>query len=593
MKMRTPPNFSSLILQGIQILRALGSTSSEDASYIELTASIVEIRNFHDKQPWVAAEELKALGHNESNRSNAAIGFALASLPSSWMTSENQAYWHFMQWNPLSKTAPSTMEILAQEAFAGAASFSQIPGILWSVLQLETRVLIGLCEATRKSPEKGYEILIYAIEELKSSYGPESMEFLLVGTTLVNCCNKAQGSKAGEETEIGLALLQSLHESMRLPPCVEFPQQAYFLIAMADTYLAQGNYAEAEPLLLQVVGYPLTDNETAMSAKLRLLKMSRRQRRSSLNLDDWRRLWDLAAGFRRAPDAFKYEILEESISFLSVLDPKDILGSPLEPWIFKIVKSLSAFPINEYGGSSASRKNLAGNIDALQRYKNEFNLFSVSGPQLYFCRMVRDRFRQATVQVAERVGAANWQRFQRIKAMWEESEPGEEIIAQHEVPDTGKSKFHDSGIGSSVGSESKLPGQLDTNHSAAQYDIPETGNSKVYDSSAGLESKSIGQFNSDAQNLPHNLPDTRNSKLPDLRDLESKHTGQFDSRVPQKARSVISFRSFMQNEFGATELPPMPLENEEGNRVCLICRKLLKGINSESQWRFVVLYTRY
>jgi tetratricopeptide (TPR) repeat protein len=523
MKNRTPPNFPSLISQGIELLRGLGTLARADVSYFELGASIVAIRNLNEREPWFAAEELKTLGHNGSKRSNASIGFALASLPTSWMTSDNRSYWGFMQWSPLSTAAPSTMEALAQAAFAGAASFSKVPGIVWSALSLESKVLIGFCEATRKTPQKGYEILRDVIEELKQSYGSGSMEFLLSGTTLVNCCNKVYGGKVGEE--IGCVILQSLHGSDSLPLEVEFPQQTYYLMAIADAFLGQGNYDEAERLLLRVIEYLLTDNETAMSAKLRLLKMSRRQRRSPLNLDDWKRLRRLADGFHQAPDSLKYEILEELICFLSVLDPKDIPRSPLEPLVFEIVKSMSTFPISEYGGSLASRENLINNIEALQQYKNELNLFSLSGPQLYFCRKIRDRFRHAAVQVAERVGAANWQRFQRIKEMWEESDSSEEIVAQHEIPDTGKSKFYDSGIGSSVGSESKQIGEL-------------------------------------------------------------------DSGVPQGARSVLSIRSFMQNEFGATELPPIPVENAEGNRICFICRKILKGVNSESQWRSVVPDTR-
>jgi hypothetical protein len=458
---------------------------------------------------------LDALGHTGSKRSNASIGFALASLPSSWMTSDKQYYWRFMQWSPLSKVAPSTMEVLAQAASAGASSFSRVPGIRWPELSPESKVLVGFCEATRGSPKKGSEILEDVIEEVKVSYGSDSMEFLLAGTTLVNCCNKAY---VGRAEEIGRAIFQAIHRSNDLSVEIGVPQQTYFLMAVADAFLSQSNFTEAERLLRQVIEHPFTDNNTEMSARLRQLKIGRRQRRSPFDIDDWKILRHLAAGLHLATDSLKYEILEEVICFVSVLNPKDIPIGPLETLIFETITSLSNVPISQYGGSSASRKNFMNNIDTLQYYKNELDLFSLTGPQVYFCRMIRERFRHTTVQVAEKVGAANWQRFQRIKEIWEGDDSSENVIAQDEHQDTGKSKFQDSGIGSSIGSEANI-------------------------------------------------------------------TGQFDSGMPQVARSIVSFRSFMKNEYGAAELPPIPAENEEGNRICYICKKTLKEVDSESQWR--------
>ncbi|RFU34089.1 hypothetical protein B7463_g2245, partial [Scytalidium lignicola] len=515
MKRKTPPNFPSLIFKGIEILRGLGTEALAEASYFDLGASIVKIQNLNETQPWVAAEDLNALGHSESKRSNASIGFALASLPSSWMTFDNQSYWSFMQWSPLSKTAPSTMEILAQAVLAGASSFIQVPGIMWPALSLESKVLIGFCEAARGSPQKGYEILEDLIEEVKVSYGSDSMEFLLSGITLVNCCNKAYEVRA---EEMGRAIFQSIYGSHDLPVRIDVPQQTYFLMVVADTFLGQGNYAGAERLLQHVIEYPFTDNNTEMSARLRQLKIGRRLRRSPLDIDDWKILRHLTAGFHLATDPLKYEILEEVICFVSVLNPNDIPRGLLEPLILETIKSLSNVPISEYGGSSASNKNFIDNINTLQQYKNKLDLFSLTGPQLYFCRMIRDRFHRTTVQVAERVGAANWKRFQRIKEMWEEDDSSDNVIAQDENQDTGKSKFHDSGIGSSIGSEAKL-------------------------------------------------------------------AGHFDSGVPQVAKSIISFRSFIQNEYDAAELPPIPAENEEGNKICFICKKTLENVDTESQWR--------
>ena len=100
------------------------------------------------------------------------------------------------------------MEVFAQTAIAGASSFTQVPGIMWPALSLESKVFIGFCEATRGSFQKGCEILEGLIEEVKVSCGSDSMEFLLVGITLVNCCNRAYGGRA---EEIGCAIFQSIH----------------------------------------------------------------------------------------------------------------------------------------------------------------------------------------------------------------------------------------------------------------------------------------------------------------------------------------------------------------------------------------------
>ena len=72
---------------------------------------------------------------------------------------------------------------------------------------------------------------------------------------------------------------------------------------------------------------------------------------------------------------------------------------------------------------------------------------------------------------------------------------------------------------------------------------------------------------------------------------EAKMAGHSDSGVPPVARSTISFRSFIQNEYGAAVLPPIPAENEEGNRICFICKKILKDVDTESKWRSVIPHT--
>jgi hypothetical protein len=294
------------------------------------------------------------------------------------------------------------------------------------------------------------------------------------------------------------------------------PQETYLLLAMADALLAQSDYADAEFLLELILQYPLTDVKVALSAALRLLKMNRRQGEVPLPSYHWERLRSAIANFGQAPDSLKYECLEEVICFLSALDPADISRNSQA---VDVVKILSKYHEYEYRGSPIERENFLENLEALKEYRNKLNLFFFSGPQLYYCKKMRDRFPHATVQFVEAVGAANWQRFQRIKEMREEVQTADEVGDEDQGPIySSESIFHDSGLGSSLGSESKQSG----------------------------------------------MPATQ---------------------VRNVARSVTSIRSFMGYEEGAIKLPPMPAENSVGERICIVCQRVLKDISNESQWK--------
>lgn len=92
LKISTPQNVFTLISYDIELLQGLGAVSHADLQFLELSTSIAEILNATRNQPWTAAWELQKLSHNGSMRSNAAIGLALRSLPSGWMTSHNQPH---------------------------------------------------------------------------------------------------------------------------------------------------------------------------------------------------------------------------------------------------------------------------------------------------------------------------------------------------------------------------------------------------------------------------------------------------------------------------------------------------------------------
>ena len=56
------------------------------------------------------------------------------------------------------------------------------------------------------------------------------------------------------------------------------------------------------------------------------------------------------------------------------------------PEVSRIVKTLADYRINTYKGSTPSRLNLHRDLEELKRLKSKLNLFSISGPQLSYCR---------------------------------------------------------------------------------------------------------------------------------------------------------------------------------------------------------------
>jgi hypothetical protein len=138
------------------------------------------------------------------------------------------------------------------------------------------------------------------------------------------------------------------------------------------------------------------------------------------------------------------------VCLLSVLEPEQIAKIPQAA---RIVKTLTNYNISTYQGSPPSRLNLHRNIEELKRFKSKLNLFSISGPQLAYCRKLRERFLPASVQIIEKVGSENWQRFKRVKEM-REIDLLVEVEPQPLLP--AKSVFQDSGLGSSLGSDPTL-----------------------------------------------------------------------------------------------------------------------------------------
>lgn len=344
-------------------------------------------------------------------------------------------------WKLVSAVAPSTMEVIAQSQLFGVISITKLPAIRLERLSLETRVLIAFCEAEKKAFSNTAEVLEKLITEIEEAYGTKSLELLLVGTVLVNCYNATEREESGEK--LARYIWSNVFEAFTLDASIKTTEQVYLMIAMADSFLGQTKYDEVRLLLNKVLEHSAADVNLVMSSILRLLKISRRTRRHSVLLEDWNKLNDGVKIFDEVSDILKYEFIEEVVCFLSLLEPKDIAKVPQ---ISEVVKTLGNYRLSTYKGSPASRLNLGQNLEELNRFKRKFNLFSVSGPQLLYCRKLRERFPSASIEIIEKAGSANWQRYKRIKEM-REMEDNAEIEAQAVIHP--KSIFHDSGLGSS------------------------------------------------------------------------------------------------------------------------------------------------
>lgn len=313
---RTPPNLFQPISQSIDLFRDYVKVEQdsfqEDLEYLLLLRSIAEI--LIDKHLLAtAAERLHSLSHGGSMRANSAIGFALGSIPPSHIASAPK---ESLKWTPLLPDRPSTMEVLVQSQLFGAISLRELSDIRWEDLRLSTRVLMGFAEARKKAFFDAAEILEQLISDVQIAYGKESLELLLVGTTLVNCCNATQREVDGEM--FGHYVSSNVFGSSMLRSSIGPLQETYLMVAISDSFLGQRKYVEARRLLIQVLNYSSANN-IKMSATLRLLKMSRRERDPSSLLEDLTRLGHALRLFDKLSDVLKYECIEETVSTCSFI----------------------------------------------------------------------------------------------------------------------------------------------------------------------------------------------------------------------------------------------------------------------------------
>lgn len=281
-------------------MKAGKDASQEDLDCLLLSKLIAEVVINKDDA------KLHCLPHNGSMRSNAMIGFALASLPTNRMGVLLDEY---SRWAPILPDKPSTMEVLVQSQLLGAISLVELHSTKLEPLPM--RVLVGFDEARKKAFLNAARILEPLIGDAEKVYGKASLELLLIGTTLVTSLNATGRELDGEK--LGHYLWSSAFGSYTMDRFTGPKQQTYLMVALSDSFLGQGKFVEARELLMEVLNHNSSDTNIVMSVTLRLMKMSRRERSSSTLFKDWTILDRAVRDFNTLSDILKYECIEEIV----------------------------------------------------------------------------------------------------------------------------------------------------------------------------------------------------------------------------------------------------------------------------------------
>ncbi|KAK0099394.1 hypothetical protein ONS96_008422 [Cadophora gregata f. sp. sojae] len=351
-----------------------------------------------------------------------------------------------LAWAVLVRRNPScTLEILARAILEGVASVQK----LLRLFPPRMHPQLGFLAARQQSFEIACVLLESSLGHVKKDFGVVSMEYLITGIELVKCYNFLMEEVDGEK------MAQTLwNKVFQGEPKVTSHHQGYLAIVLSDSFIGQAKYEEAENILSSVLDYAGVSSDMIVSTSVRLLKMSRRQRKESPRFDIWKLLNQAVRFIEEISDELLFDLVEEAMCHISVLD-----DDPAQlPRAEAVMTSLGRISLEHYSGPETSKRTLLNHIAALQRYEQDFKLFTVTGPQLHFSRLIRDGFPNASVSLIERIGTANWNRFNRVKELpLRASVSTEDACSMDGRTLAGKSEgtFVDSALGSSLQTASR------------------------------------------------------------------------------------------------------------------------------------------
>jgi hypothetical protein len=340
----------------------------------------------------------------------------------------------------------SSIDIIAKTNAIGAQLAKEAIGPAWASEPVTVRVLVAFRAISDKEFATAVQILESDFERVKKTYGTSSTEFVVVGTQLALCYN-ALGMELRSELLVGEMInaiwptRKSGYITSKDIACPRSVTDLYLFMAYSDSLIGLGLYERAKPILLKLKNSCVKDNETALLCVLRVLKINRRQQTQDPTFDYWTLLQEAIGLLDNASSGALYQYFEEAMCILSAVDSQETAEVSRAKCI---IDALDSINIKNFHGSDAMKVMLQEYQQELKLYRRAFGLFSVTSPQLHYCRNIREGFPKASIALIERIGTANWERFQRLKETYRTEEILEPIVAVE------PSKFHDSGIGSSL-----------------------------------------------------------------------------------------------------------------------------------------------
>lgn len=347
----------------------------------------------------------------------------------------------------LSSHSWSPLQVLAKACLFGTQLIMEaISHYNWIELPLTVRALLGFQALRDKTFVTARQILEPAFKNVFEEYGKGSKEYIVVGTQLVLCYNAlAMESDAAILTNDMVAAIWSNRNSGPIDQSdvllVRSTQDIYLLLAYSDSLIGQGLYQLAKQLLFCLAEHKTSKNPTTLLCILRILKINRRQQGPDSDSHSWTMLERAVRILEHAPNDLLYQCFEEATSMLSAINSLDTAQIARSK---NVIDALDTVDLSRFDGPKTMRLTLHDYQQELRAYRKHFGLFSVTGPQLHYCHKIREAFPKASMAIVERIAAANWERFQRLKEMPSLNEGIEPVIT------IAPSIFHDSGLGTSL-----------------------------------------------------------------------------------------------------------------------------------------------
>lgn len=215
-------------------------------------------------------------------------------------------------WQATQKAAVSTIEACAGILLSMGGQDSVIEERLLENGDLQVKLAVALAMSERKCFSSAYKILYACAEGLKTEEPRGLLEYRLLMTELVKCCNILNLASAGEYWALqALARIRSFEAASQNDLCaVE--------IVLADSLMAQGHYCKAETVLNTILSYESLPTHLVIITGLRLNK-TRRRLGFVNSKSSWYNnpIWKDSNFLKDSGTDLKIEVLEELSSTLA------------------------------------------------------------------------------------------------------------------------------------------------------------------------------------------------------------------------------------------------------------------------------------